>query len=221
VTSFSGVEGVLEFNDVTFSSGGKRIVDSVSFEIQEGEKVCLTGPSGSGKSTILKLVMGIILPTNGQIIVGGDPLSADSLIQIRQQIAYIDQQAVLGAETGRKSLLLPYSFKANKDNMPDENHIVAALKATGLDSSVLDRESKLLSGGERQRLALARALLLNKKIFVFDEITSSLDGENRRKLSRLILDLPATVFAVTHDEEFITAYDRVFTIDNGSLSAGF
>jgi putative ABC transport system ATP-binding protein len=195
----------------------KEILNDISFSVKENQKACLAGPSGSGKSTLLKLAMGIYLPTSGSIRIAGRELSRETLREIRDKIAYIDQDAVMGAETVREAMLLPYTFKANKDKDPDEAELKEALKQVGLDSGILEKETDVISGGERQRVAIARAVLMRKEIFAADEVTSSLDPENRRQVTRFLLKLEATLLAVSHDEEFQQDYDLVIRLEKGGI----
>lgn len=205
----------LSFVNVDYSVEGTAILSGISFNIGDSEKACLAGPSGSGKSTLLRLVMGIILPTDGSIYIAGTPLQPDRLREVRQRMAYIDQEAVMGADTAEEALLLPFSFKANHNSRPAKESVIEVLKRVSLDQSILARSTGSISGGERQRLALARAMLLNKDIIITDEITSALDPENRRAVTRLLLGLDATVLAVSHDEEFQAEYDQVLELKAG------
>jgi putative ABC transport system ATP-binding protein len=208
---------MISFESVSYENNGNQILSDISFKLAEGQTACLNGPSGSGKSTILKLVMGIYLPVSGSVMVSNQTVNRENLARIRRLIAYIDQDAVMGAETAERALLLPFEFKANHNVRPDRSAIDAVLQDVGLEPNILGQKTANISGGERQRLAIARALLLRKKIFITDEVTSALDPENRRKITRLLLNMNKTLLAVSHDEEFLDDYDQVVRLRAGRI----
>ena len=117
-------------------------------------------------------------------------------------------------ETAAEDLLLPFSFKAHSGRKPTVAQIESVLARLLLDPAILRQKSATLSGGEKQRLAIARAILLDKRIFLADEITSALDAESKEAVFSFLLESEHTVFSISHDPEWIGRCNRVFIVDN-------
>lgn len=207
----------IRFDNVSYSAGGNGILRNLTFAVGLGEKVCIAGPSGSGKSTILRIAMGVLIPDSGEVFIDGSLLDTTSFAELRSRVAFIDQESVMGAETAEEALLLPFTFKANAGARPDEAAVKAALERTGLGEDVLAKKTRSISGGERQRIALARALLLDKKIIIADEITSALDPGNRDRIIETLMAIERSMLVVSHDVEVAKAFDKTLRISEGAL----
>ncbi len=208
---------MISFEAVTIGMQGRVLVHDASFAILAGEKVVLRGKSGSGKSTLLKAIVGGIPITQGIIRINGLAVVPENIQQIRQDLAYIAQEPGMSQETAAGDLLLPFSFKAHLGHEPTTAQIEAVLARLLLDPAILRQKSATLSGGEKQRLVIARAILLNKQIFLADEITSALDAESKQAVFAFLLESEHTVLSISHDPEWLRRCDRILTIDNGSL----
>jgi len=208
---------MISFAAVTISIQGRPLVRDASFSIEPGEKVVLRGKSGSGKSTLLKALVGGVGISKGTITINGLAVLPENIMQIRQQIAYIPQEPIISQETAGEDLLLPFSFKAHRGKTPSRSRIEPVLSRLLLDPSILEQKSATLSGGEKQRLVIARAILLNKNIFLADEITSALDAESKKTVLSLLREPAHTVFSVSHDPDWIGLCGRVFTLENQDL----
>ena len=127
------------------------------------------------------------------------------------------QEPLLCASTVRDSLLLPFTFKAHKKNYPTQNQLIHHLESLHLPAAILDQQSSQVSGGEKKRLAIARALLLGKRIFIADEITSALDSESKQAVIKCLMGLTHTVISVSHDPEWISLCNRIITVDGGVI----
>ena len=193
-----------------FKRQDRLILDSVSFEIAQGDKAVFFGPSGSGKTTILMCLIGGVVPTAGTVRFDGEVLTAQTLPHLRQTVAFIGQEPVLGATGVREALLLPFSFRANRDRMPSEERVRQVLESLLLPPDILDKQTTVISGGEKQRLALARALLLEKTVFVLDEVTSALDPQSRRAVMALFRHPELTLISVSHDPEWLALCTSFF-----------
>jgi len=191
-------------------------LENVSLEVPAGGQIAVKGPSGSGKSTLLKSILGLVPLTAGNIEVDGSPVVPASLAEVRAQIAYLPQQTFAGGGTGREALLFPFTFKHNQRPV-SETEIVSALIRCGLGERVLALNVKELSGGEMQKLALARALLLNRPIWLLDEITSALDPVSRETVIAMLKETGKTIVAISHDEAFLAAQTEVWELQHHNL----
>jgi putative ABC transport system ATP-binding protein len=205
------------FQNVSLQSDNTQILHNISFEIKSEEKIVFRGKSGSGKSSILKVIIGALVPTSGKILYRNNPVTAANIAKIRSEMAYIPQEPLLGATTVRDSLLLPFSFKAHRKHYPTDSRLIQQLESLHLPAAILNQQSSQVSGGEKQRLAIARALLLGKKIFLADEITSALDTESKQAVIKCLMAPEHTVISVSHDPDWISLCNRIITVDGGII----
>lgn len=124
----------------------------------------------------------------------------------------------MGAESVREALLLPFQFKSHRDHKPAEARLREVLERLRLPEDILSRNSNRISGGEKQRIALARGLLLGKRLYLLDEVTSALDEESKRAVFDVFSDPSLTVLSVAHDPEWLERCDIVFELDAGRLT---
>lgn len=194
-------------------------VRNVTLEIRNGERVAFIGPSGSGKSTIARLMAGLLRPAEGEVrIFGADPRSANA------DVAYVPQSTYLFSGTIRQNFLMvkPDATDEEIDRALD----IAQAKAfvsqlpDGIDTH-LGEGGHTVSGGQRQRLALARALLADRKILILDEATSALDYETEqalwRGLIRWVEEKGITLVAITHRTETVRDFDKIFVVQQGAV----
>jgi putative ABC transport system ATP-binding protein len=211
-------ETVLSLSNVGYKTEDSFILKGMTFDIEEGEKVLITGPSGSGKSTLLKMIASILTPTEGTIHYQGTSIEEMEPTDYRKEVSYFFQNAQLFDETVRDNLAFPYSIREESFS---EQTAMNYLEQVKLPSSYLDKPIKELSGGERQRIALVRNLLFKPKVLLLDEVTSSLDANNREiileMIGRLNKEEKATVLMISHDQEQIEEADRVIRIVDGRL----
>ncbi len=189
---------MIAFDHVTVSVGHAVVLSDVTFRIDAGDKALIYGPTGSGKSTILTTLMGAHVPTTGMVLFARSPVNSVTIGAVRNRVAFIGQEPILGAPIVREAVLLPFSFRANRHITPTEGAIRAAFDRVHLPHRILESSADLVSGGEKQRIAIARALLLKKQVFLADEITSALDEQSTNVILELFLDSDYTVLAVSH-----------------------
>ena len=197
-------------------------LDGVSFEIKKGSRVAFVGGSGSGKSTVLKLLLGLYPPTEGELMVGGKDIKDISLNSLRAAYAYVPQdsylfpESILGNITGESEITdLPRLEKACQDagilsfieSLPD-----------GFDT-ILNEAAENVSGGQKQRIALARAFYRDAPVILFDEATSALDPKTEAAVldSFSSLSRDKTVIMVAHRPKAIDFCDQIFVMDNGKI----
>ncbi|WP_020564425.1 ABC transporter ATP-binding protein [Methylosarcina fibrata] len=209
---------ILRFARVSVIAQGKTILSDVSFALPPGEKAALSGKSGSGKTSVLKTLMGLYPLAQGTVYFQEKPLTSASVRAVRSCTAYIGQEPVLGAESVREALLLPFQFKAHRGHTPTPAQLKEVLERLRLPLDILGRSSNRISGGEKQRIALARGLLLGKSLYLLDEVTSALDDESKRAVFNVFSDSSLTVLAVAHDSEWLERCDILFELDAGRLT---
>ncbi|HEX3100095.1 MAG TPA: ABC transporter ATP-binding protein [Patescibacteria group bacterium] len=220
------------FKDVSFgyATGNTHALHDVNLNIQAGKTVAFVGPSGSGKSTMVKLTVGLYQPTEGQVLFNNVPSTEMDLVHLRNRVGLVAQETQLFSGTIRENLLFV------KPDATDEE-CIEALKAASADT-LLDRarnegqdnglETKIgegglkLSGGEKQRLAIARALLRNPDILIFDEATSSLDSITEEQITSTIKEVeklrPELIrILVAHRLSTIMHADTIYVLEKGNL----
>jgi putative ABC transport system ATP-binding protein len=209
---------IIRFDHVSVSVYEKTILSDISFSLFPGQKAVLCGKSGSGKSSVLRALLGLHPITSGTVYFQEQPLSSSSVQAIRSHTAYIGQEPMLGAETVREALLLPFQFKTHRGHRPTEAQLIEVLHRLQLSSDILSRESNRVSGGEKQRIALARGLLLGKKLYLLDEVTSALDAQSKQVVFDVFSDPNLTVLSVAHDPEWLELCDTIFELEAGRLT---
>lgn len=199
---------------------GETILQDITIEAKQG-LTALVGESGCGKSTITALIMGEQKPQQGRIQIGGVEQSQISTENLRKRITRIRHDSYLFAGTIRENL------KMGKENATEEE-MCAALKQVnllefvtengGLDYVLLEKASNL-SGGQKQRLALARALLHNSDIYIFDEATSNVDVESENDIMEVVKELAKTktVLLISHRLANVVAADRIYVLKEGKV----
>jgi phospholipid/cholesterol/gamma-HCH transport system ATP-binding protein len=186
------IEPVLEMKDVVkFYAADKPVLNGVSFRVFRGETKIIIGASGSGKSTILKLIMGLDKPDEGQILVEGNDithLSERELVSIRQKIGMVFQESALfDSLTVRENVgYRLYEMDVDEDEI--ERRVRESLGFVGLEDAIEKKPSEL-SGGMKRRVALARALISEPGIMLYDEPTAGLDPITSKKINELIIAL--------------------------------
>ncbi|OZI12489.1 thiol reductant ABC exporter subunit CydC [Bacillaceae bacterium SAS-127] len=218
----NGEPSVLELQHVSFQYDEyRRVLDDVSFSITQGEKVALLGPSGAGKSTILKLIEGVVPPTNGSITLNG-VATHEMSASISQWVAVLNQHPHLFDTT------ILNNIRLGRPDATDEEVYEAAKQVkihdlieslpNGYETQVHEMGSRF-SGGERQRIALARILLQDVPIVILDEPTIGLDPLTEKELLTTMFDVlkGKSVLWITHHLAFIHKADRVLFLDQGNI----
>lgn len=195
----------------------RGVLKAISFQVQAGDCLSITGPSGSGKSALLRLLNRFDDPNEGEIYFHGKPLHSFDPLEIRKRIALVLQNPVMFHGTVRNNLLR----RPDRQQL-SETALVQALEDVGLDGSFLDRNAMELSGGEKQRISIARSLLGGPEILLLDEPTSALDARSLHLIADLITQLNRvkglTLIVVTHQAELIHRMGgRVLLLDKGQI----
>lgn len=214
------VEGKLEFKGVSFKYAGRNnmILNDVSFVIESGKTLGITGTTGSGKSTIGQLMMRFYDPESGSIEIDGKNIKNFNIQHLRTNVAWVGQEPILFKGD------LIYNMRLSNENA-SENDIKDVifksqgqpiLEKYGLYSDVGLRGCKL-SGGEKQRIAIARALIRNPKILILDEATSALDSITENNLQEKLISEKMTIISIAHRLKTIKNYDKIILLEMGSV----
>jgi len=186
------LEPVLEMKDVVkFYTGDKPVLDGVSFRVFRGETKIIIGTSGSGKSTILKLMIGLEKPEEGHIFVDGQDITKmteQELVPVRQKIGMVFQESALFDSMTVRENVAYRLYEMNVDENEIDAKVRESLGFVGL-AEAIDKLPSELSGGMKRRVALARALISQPGIMLYDEPTAGLDPITSKKINELIIAL--------------------------------
>ena len=220
-----GFSGDVVLKDVNFTYPGssKKVINNVSLKFNAGEFVALVGSSGAGKTTLADLIIGVLTPDSGQVSISGvNPLSAISMWS--GAMSYVPQEVTIVNGSILENVALGYDTNDVRESEVRDSLIQAQLNDFVLslpgefDSLVGERGTKL-SGGQRQRLGIARALFTKPKLIIFDEATSSLDGQTESEISNSILELKGdvTLIVIAHRLSTVKSADKVVYLEQGEV----
>jgi len=213
---------MLALDDVHTYYGNIRALRGVSLTVEPGETVALVGRSGSGKTTLIKLLAGLLEPTEGEILFDGFELRTLDYRTLRRKIGFVLQESYLFDDTIANNI-------AFGDAAPDPARVAWAAKAANADEFVerlpLGFETRVgesgmrLSGGQQQRIAIARALYHRPPILLFDEATSALDTESERAVKESLDELLVgrTSFVIAHRLSTVRDAHRIVVLERGRL----
>lgn len=190
----------LEFRNIELKFDERMIFSDFNLNIEKFEKVLFCAPSGRGKTSLVKMLLGFVMPDGGEILVDGIKLSGETVNGIRRKIAYVSQDADIPKGVVGDIFAAVFKFPANRHLNYQETILREWLVTMALPEDTLARNVDALSGGERQRLALILGILLDRDIWVLDEITTGLDLELKSKMVELLLSYDKTILVVSHDD---------------------
>jgi phospholipid/cholesterol/gamma-HCH transport system ATP-binding protein len=205
--------------------GDLVVLDDVSFEVPEGQTFVILGRSGTGKSVLLKCIVRLLEPDSGKIFIDGKnilELSHKELNELRKEIGFLFQSAALyDSMSVRENLAFPLIRHTDLREEEIELRVKEMLRLVGLENAI-DKMPSELSGGMRKRIGLARALILNPKIMLYDEPTTGLDPVTSKEIAKLILDMQRkfkmTNIVVTHDMVVaLSTADKILLLDKGKF----
>lgn len=210
----------------TFKSGDQtlRVLNDVSFAVEEGSACAIVGPSGSGKTTLIAVCAGLERPSEGSVLLNEIALHSlpeEQLSRVRNEmIGFIFQNfQLLPSLTALENVMVPAEIRADRNARQNATRLLAEV---GLERR-LNHYPVQLSGGEQQRVAIARAFINRPKILFADEPTGNLDAETSQDIVRLIFDLNATagttLMLVTHDRDLSQNAERIISLKGGQVMA--
>ncbi|MCF7800273.1 ABC transporter ATP-binding protein/permease [Candidatus Babeliales bacterium] len=214
---------LIKFDNLFFSyNTNTPVLQNINLEINKGEKIGLIGPSGSGKSTLCDLLLGFITPSSGKILINNHNITQIPLKNLRDQIGYVGQKTFLFNDTILANISYSQQNKTEQD-------IINACKAAHADEfiqkmplqyqTIVGENGNILSGGQKQRITIARALLKDPQILIFDEATSSLDHESEEMIRLTLQEIgkDKTIIIISHRLSFIENMDKIFLLQNKQL----
>lgn len=216
------LQGRIELRDVCFRYGSfdPLVLDGANLIVEPGSQIAVTGPSGGGKSTLVKILLGLLEPDQGEVLVDGIPLRQFGYKNYHDQIGAVLQDDSLFAGSIADNIAL-------FDEAPDMDRIVAAARAAAIHDDIsrmpmayetfVGDMGSSLSGGQKQRVLLARMLYRQPKLMVIDEGTSHLDVAHERAVNAAISALGVTRIVIAHRAETIAAADQVYVLDNNRI----
>lgn len=217
------VHGAIRFENMDFHyANGFQVFDRLNLDIEPGSMVALVGPTGSGKTSLVKLVLRFLDPSHGRVLLDGIDLRDLSIRTLRSQIALVSQDIFMFHGTVQDNIAF------GRDHA-DHEAVIAAARASeahdfimqlpdGYDTIVGERGQRL-SGGQRQRLSIARAILKNAPILIFDEATSAVDNETEAAIQKSLAHLAKgrTTLVIAHRLSTIRHADRILVLDRGQI----
>jgi ATP-binding cassette subfamily B protein len=218
------LSGKIDFNNINFCYNKKRqIISNVSFSVNAGEKIAIVGPSGHGKSTLMKLLFRFYDVNDGSICIDGQDIKKVTLKSLRRAIGVVPQDTVLFNES------IFENVRYGNPSSSDED-VYKAIKLAHLDEfikllpegvkTVVGERGLKLSGGEKQRVAIARTIIKNPPILIFDEATSSLDSHSEQAILAAFRDISknSTSLVIAHRLSTIIDADRIIFINKGEIA---
>ncbi|MFP4078275.1 MAG: ATP-binding cassette domain-containing protein [Candidatus Izemoplasmataceae bacterium] len=197
----------------------KDIVSIDALKIEEGKITAVIGKSGGGKSTLLKLLNKMLSPSEGTIYYRDEPLSRLPSVAHRRKVLYLNQDPHIFEGSIRFNLVQGFRYQGR--GIPDDATLIEMLRRVHLELP-LDKPASTLSGGEAQRLALARLLLLDGAVYLFDEPSSALDEKSERDVLNTVIEwlrsLGKTVVMVTHSKDVALKHaDVIYSVQDGMI----
>ena len=216
------IKGNVEFKNLSFSYEETQVLKEVSIKVESGKTIAIVGATGSGKSTLVKLLLRFYDVNKGNITIDGNDIKEISQNSLRKLISYVGQDNYLFHGTVKENI-------AYADESIDMSAIIDAAKMAeahefinllpnGYETLVGERGQKL-SGGQRQRISIARAILKNSPIFVFDEATSAVDNETEAAIQRSLerITKTKTTLVIAHRLSTIRHADCIYVLDSGEI----
>ncbi len=191
---------MIKLKNISLKFGDKELFTNYSLHISQGDKILLNGPSGKGKSTLLKIIMGFVKADTGQVFINDKELTAQNVKEIRQKIAYLPQEITIPKMKVEDFIKGVLAYQSNQNIIYDKDKVSRMLGQLRLPSDTLSQMTSSLSGGERQRIGILIMQLLDREIFLLDEITSALNSELKDFIADYFMKMKQTIIVVSHDE---------------------
>ncbi|MEV9527498.1 ABC transporter ATP-binding protein [Aliarcobacter butzleri] len=212
----------LVIKNLEFSYSNNKIFENLNLFIKERSKIAIIGKNGAGKTTFADLLCGFLKANNGDIFIGNEKIGENDYINFSSYLVKLEQTPIIFDDTLKNNLLLA-------KNSASEEELIDCLKKTGmckwfrnlqkgLNTNLLESGGNL-SGGQKQRLALSRLILLNPKIIILDEFTSSIDEKDTTWFYENISTIfpNSTIIAITHNLNMLSHFDKVYLLENKTL----
>src|SRR5690606_27467123 len=219
------ISGKIEFRNLsyTYENTGIQALENISFTVEKGKSLAIMGKTGSGKSTIVLLLARLLQPTSGQVLIDDVPYENLNLKSLREAIGFVPQEAFLFSDTIQHNILFGASEEDDLDSVKKYAKKAAVHKniegfKDGYDT-ILGERGVTLSGGQKQRISIARALIKDPQILVFDDSLSAVDTETEEEILRNLQSEinQKTTFIVTHRISSAKNADHILVLDEGKI----
>ncbi|AKB46533.1 Methionine ABC transporter ATP-binding protein [Methanosarcina sp. Kolksee] len=193
---------LIKYENIGVSFENRKILSGFNLTVKRNQKILLRGKSGTGKTTLLKILLGFTKPSEGTIYFRNRVIDSKTCWEARKEIAYVVQDTDLGEGKVKSLLDDVFSYRANKEKL-DHEKLRVFMRELELEDDILEKDFQELSGGEKQRIGILIALLLNRNIYLLDEVTSALDAKLKKKIADYFLARENwTLLIVSHDREW-------------------
>ena len=191
---------MITLENIYLKRGDKILFEDLSLRVGKGEKLLIRGPSGCGKSSLLQMIMGFVQPDSGRVRIDGEILTRHNVWTLRKRMAFVGQELNLGPGKVSDFFQEIFAYKANRHLQYNESEVLGLFDRFLLEKGKLNQAISALSGGEKQRVALIAALLLDREIYLLDEITSAIDEALRETVMAYLASIPGkTMIVVSHE----------------------
>ncbi|MEB3122297.1 MAG: ATP-binding cassette domain-containing protein [Snowella sp.] len=206
---------------LTDKDGFETILENISFNLNQGDRVGIMGPSGAGKTSLLRLLNRLVEPSQGNIFFEGQAFSGIPVLHLRRQIVLVPQEPKLLGMTVKNSLAYPLQLQQLKIG-EIQSRIDQYCQKLGIPDEWLERNELQLSLGQRQLVTIARGLMMQPKILLLDEPTSALDADKSDHLINILIELSETqnltIIMVNHQQRLIDQFSsQVLFLSKGQL----
>ncbi len=220
------VSGAIEFKNVSFTypHTGITALQNFNLKIEKGDKVLILGKTGSGKSTIAQLLLHFYYPTSGSISIGENSINTISLHHLRKKISYVPQDVFLFSDTVSNNISFGIDVNGTKEQIETAAKFASVHKEVlGFEyqyDTVIGERGVTLSGGQKQRISIARAIIKQPEIVVFDDCLSAVDAKTEHEIiSNLYSYLKdKTALIITHRIFLTVEFDKIIVLENGTIS---
>ena len=202
-------------HDVSFDFDNNNILKNLNLKISRGDKIAFIGNSGSGKSTLVDIIMGLLLPSSGEIFIDGVKLTRNNIKSWREKISFIPQDIYLFDGTVSENIVFGNDYDSNKvDDVLKKANIYDFFQQRDGQNTKVGEDGILLSGGQKQRIAIARALYKNSSILILDEATSALDNETEYIIMEDLYNNTSdmTLIIISHRLSSIERCNKIFDV---------
>lgn len=191
---------MIKFKNINLSFDNNTVFQNFNLRIKQGEKILLRAPSGKGKSTLFKMFLGFQKPDSGEILFNNKVLKKESLLYFRKNISYVSQDVNLMNKKVWDLITEIFSYKYNRHIKITKDKVLSIVKYFKLPEDVFGKEVNELSGGERQRLGLIICILLDRQVWLLDEVASGLDKDMKDIVVDYVLKQDKTILIISHDK---------------------
>lgn len=209
---------MIELKNVSVVKNGNTILNGINLTINKGDKILIHGESGSGKSTLLKSIL-FFESFTGSIQLRNRLIDHSNISHFRQQFAYLGQNLPFFGENVEDFIRHPFSFRSNREKIFHINRMISLLGSLNFDMDILKKNFSDLSGGEKQRIAITQVMMLEKPIYILDEITSALDPRNIKNVVKTLTNNPMRTLIVTsHDPYWNNYANQKINMSKGKIA---